>query len=143
MSLSWTIGDLVTESAYLKETRVTQGFQQPILSVKEINTGNQANVGGNDLNTFGIGIIPINPESFQAEVYPNPFGTDITIKVENADHEYYMDIIDPAGNLISRNKSRNTKEVINLFDLPAAQYLLRISSLDAKQSKVFQIIKSN
>ncbi|MEP6796069.1 MAG: T9SS type A sorting domain-containing protein [Saprospiraceae bacterium] len=143
MVLSWTIGDLVTETANLKESTVTQGFQQPIISVKEINVANPVDVSANGAKTFENNVAPINPEAFQAEVYPNPFGTDITIKIENADQEYYMDIIDPAGNLLSRNKSRNPQEVINLLNLPAAQYLLRISSLDAKQSKVFQIIKSN
>ncbi len=133
MSMSWTIGDLVTETANLKESSITQGFQQPIISVKEITSDHQTDVT----------IERTNPKNFSAEVYPNPFGTDITVKIENADQEYYMDIIDPSGNLLSRNKSRNTQEVINLFDLPAAQYLLRISSLDDKQSKVFQIIKAN
>ncbi|MGB4847107.1 MAG: T9SS type A sorting domain-containing protein [Saprospiraceae bacterium] len=133
MSMSWTIGDLVTETANLNGVRVTQGFQQPIISVKEINSDYQTDVN----------IDVTDPKTFNAEVYPNPFGTDITIKIENADQEYFMDIIDPAGNLLSRNKSRNHQEVINLVDLPAAQYLLRISSPDARQSKVFQIIKSN
>lgn len=133
MVLSWTIGDLVTETANLKDSRITQGFQQPIITVKEIYTPDQTEV-----NTAAIIIKPFN-----AEVYPNPFGTDITVKIDNTDQEYYMDIIDPAGNLLSRNKSRNPQEVINLFDLPAAQYLLRISSLDDKQSKIFQIIKAN
>jgi Secretion system C-terminal sorting domain len=133
MSMSWTIGDLVTETASMKEAKITQGFQQPFISVKEINSDNQA-----DVTVDGT-----NSKKFNAEVYPNPFGTDITIKIDNADQDYYLDIIDAAGNLISRNKSRSPKEVINLFDLPAAQYLLRISTLATQQSKVFQIIKSN
>ncbi len=142
MSMSWTIGDLVTETASMKDASITQGFQQPTITVKEIKDLNANDISSNGTNPFGSGTSSSNPMGFKTEVYPNPFGTNITVEIENANQEYYMDILDPAGQLLYRNKSRNPQEVINLFDLPAAQYLLRISSLDAKKSNVFQIIKS-
>jgi hypothetical protein len=78
----------------------------------------------------------------KANVYPNPFSYDITVEVGNITQEYHLDVFDPQGNLISRCTSGNAKEIIRLADLPAAQYILRISTLDDMHTQVFQIVKS-
>ena len=133
ISMSWTIGDLVTEPAILTEAIFTQGFQQPTISVKEIA----------DHNTTENVTSTTKAYDFTASVYPNPVGTNVNVTVDNEEKEYFLDVLDQSGRLLSRNKSRNNKEVLNLSALPAAQYVLRISLIDSQQSKVFQIIKSH
>ena len=132
MSLSWTIGDFVTGSTVQSDAITTQGFQQPILLIKEVvDPGQPEDV-----------IIQRNAVDFSAEVYPNPVGADITITVENSAKEYFLDLFDPAGNLLVRSKSSSPQEIMNLHEFPAANYVLRISMIDSKESKTFQIIKS-
>lgn len=142
ISLSWTIGDMITETDVLDNSIITQGFQQPVLTVREILPDHPEDAIASNPNNLGSAITSRNLNDFTASVYPNPVGTDVTIQIENSKEEYYVDLFDPAGNLLSRNRSSNPKEVIQLPDLPAAQYVLRISLLDSHQTKVFQIIKS-
>lgn len=141
--MSWTIGDLATETGVLEKSIVTQGFQQPTISVREIDPNSLDQFNFKDPQPLGPVITTRSSDDFSAEVFPNPFGTDITIKVENSNQEYCLDIFDPAGNLVSRIRSSSPQEVIRLFDLPASQYVLRVSLVESRQSRVFQIIKSN
>ncbi len=142
MSMSWTIGDLVTASAKSDEMILTQGFQQPILSVHEINSVQSNEISNQSPIVSGRSNTPPNQEALRINVYPNPAGTDVTLKVENSNKEYSIDIFDQSGTLLSRRKSRSPQEIINLSELPAAQYLLRISLTDSNQSKTFQVVKS-
>jgi hypothetical protein len=113
-----------------------------VLTVREIRPDHPEDVIASNPDNLGSAITSRNSNDFTASVYPNPVGTDVTIQIENSKEEYYVDLFDPAGNLILRNRSSNPTEVIQLSDLPAAQYVLRISLLDSHQTKVFQIIKS-
>ena len=142
MTLSWTIGDLTTEAAVMNETLITQGFQQPVITVREIDSAKPENFVSRDQHVQGAAISQRNSTDFDATVFPNPFGTDITVKVENDSREYSLDVFDAAGNLISKIKSSNPQEVINLYGLPANQYVLRISLTGTEESKVFQITKA-
>lgn len=149
MSLTWTIGDLATETTGHEAALMTQGFQQPTLFVKELDPASQSHpffdVAGQPVNELPQDRVPgaqASNSTIKANVYPNPFSNDITVEVGNIAQAYYLDIFDPQGNLISRRTSGNAKEIIQLENLPAAQYILRISTKDALQSKVFQIVKS-
>jgi len=122
----------VTEAAAAYQAVLTQGFQQPMITVQEIESDGMAT--------------PIKPRSslsFSAMVYPNPVGADLNIEVENGKEEYYLDLYDQAGTLISSNRSSSSREVIHLDDFPAAQYVLRIGLIASEQSKFFQIIKAH
>lgn len=145
MTISWTIGDLVTETAYLENATISQGFQQPTITVREIEIDFATPVAMDTEapKSFSSSISNRSTEPFEASVYPNPVGTAVTFTIENAPGEYYLDLFDQAGNLLLRNRSHNAQEIINLQELPAAQYILRISFPDSKESKAFQIIKTN
>ncbi len=122
-TVSWTIGDLVTETIIQDQAILTQGFQQPVILVQEVASDIQ-----NEL---------------VAKVFPNPFGNEINISILNGEKEYYVDLFDPAGNRLSRIQSKKSEEIIQLEDLPAAQYLLRISLIESESTKVFKITKSH
>lgn len=134
MSISWTIGDLVTGTATTDGSLYTQGFQQPSLSVQEL--------GPEDIT----GVQQIDADAnhdLKATVFPNPFGSDITVTVDNQKREYYVEIFDPSGNLLYRNLSSNPQENINLNALPVAQYLLRIGISDSGPTQIFRIVKAH
>ncbi|MBK9106453.1 MAG: T9SS type A sorting domain-containing protein [Saprospiraceae bacterium] len=134
MSMSWTIGDLVTGTAMTDGSLYTQGFQQPTLSVQEL--GPEDITGVEQINTDAT-------QALKATVFPNPFGSDITVTVDNQKREYYVEIFDPSGNLLYRNLSSNPQENINLNSLPVAQYLLRIGISDSGPTQIFRIIKAH
>ncbi|MBK8829898.1 MAG: T9SS type A sorting domain-containing protein [Saprospiraceae bacterium] len=149
MSLCWTIGDLATETSGIDQALTTQGFQQPTLFVKELDPASQPHPlideAGKPVNALplkGDAEAQASNSAIKANVYPNPFSNDITVEVGNITQEYHLDVFDPQGNLISRCTSGNAKEIIRLEDLPAAQYILRISTLDDMHTQVFQIVKS-
>ena len=139
--VTWTLGDLVTQEAELADARITQGFQQPTLTVRELDASTHEVFVPKDQKPEA-GITSRSSTDFSAQVYPNPVGADLTVKVDNSRKEYYLDIFDQAGTLISRNNSANPQEVLNLSQLPAAQYMLKISLIGSNETKTFQIIKT-
>ena len=139
--VTWTMGDLVTQEAALADARITQGFQQPTLTVRELDASQHEGYVPKD-HKPEAGITSRSSTDFSAQVYPNPVGAELTVKVDNSTKEYYLDIFDQAGNLISRNKSTNPQEVLNLSQLPAAQYVLKISLIGSNETKIFQIVKT-
>ena len=142
LSLSWTIGDVMTGVSVLNETTVTQGFQQPVITVKEIGPLDPKEIAADHVTSPGPIIGRRSVDDFAAQVHPNPFGAGITVQVKNDEQDYILDIFDTAGNLLSRSKSNSPQQTLNLADLPAAQYTLRVSLVESDQMKVFQITKS-
>ena len=140
MSVSWSIGDLVTEAVILDESMVTQGIHQPVILVRDIKPS-----APTDLHTVDSHqeTIPVREKGdFTATVYPNPFGSNITVEVQNAPGDYYLQIFDQQGTLLSSDRSNQIRQVMQLQDLPPAQYVLQITMIDSPQTKAFQIIKS-
>jgi hypothetical protein len=136
ISVSWTLGDLVTDASVTSTDLITQGFQQPIVTVRDITDVTVDKGNSNDP------AITTRSTTLDAAVYPNPFGTDITVNVNNEEREYYIDVMDASGKLLLRNKVASPQEIINLRELPEAQYLLRITIAGSEESRIFQLIKS-
>src|SRR6187549_2514227 len=145
MSLSWTIGDLVTETSQVDESIYTQGFQQPTISVQEMDPNQIKDItllsqehGRPVVETSSDNLNNGIADDLKATVYPNPFGADITVNVENEKQEYFLEIFDPSGVLLFREQSSNPQEILNLNQLPVAQYLLRIGLVDSGSTKIFR-----
>lgn len=126
MSLSWTIGDLVTGSAVAGNTLFTQGFQQPTLTVQEVEPSE----------------LPASGSTFEATVFPNPFSEEINVKVDHVHQPYMLEIYDPSGSLVYRKRCTAPLEKIGTQHWPVAQYLLRIADEATGTSSVFRIIKA-
>lgn len=138
MTLTWTIGDLVTETGKVAQGSITQGFQQPVITVRQLDDSKQTH-----LNPSENIVAQRESKEFTATVFPNPVGSNITVQIENANGEYFLDLYDTSGNLLLRGRSNNPLETIDLSSIPASQYILRISMIESQQSKAFSIIKSN
>lgn len=134
--LTWTLGDLVTEAQVTTTGMVTQGFQQPTLQVYPFTEGDEGKEITQDPQ------ITVRASSLDVAVYPNPFNEEITVNVNNEEKEYYIDLLDATGRLISRNKVSSPQETLNLSKLPSAEYLLRVSLVASDESRIFQLIKS-
>lgn len=121
MSLSWTLGDYMIATVKNDQAILTQGFQQPLLIIKKIDT---------DKNN-----------AFTCTIYPNPTRGMLTLEVfENSD-AYQVEVLDIMGRSV---KKLTTKEVISNIDLSnysAGQYYVRLSSVDHIKVSVFEIIK--
>ena len=140
ISLSWSIGDLVTEAVILDESVVTQGFHQPVISVREIKPTIPAD--HHAVDSRGETSPVSESEDFTATVYPNPFGNDITVEVQNTTGDYFLEIFSQDGTLLSSDRSNLVRQVMQLQELPPAHYVLQIRTPDAAQFKAFHIIKS-
>lgn len=121
MEISWTIGDVITMTTQSAHGLVTQGFQQPELAVKEMTPSGEA--------------------SFEAKVYPNPFSEELTLEVDNRGSTYRVEMIDMSGVMLWMKLSSNPVEVFSVGELPAGQYILRVTTTERFNPRVFEITR--
>jgi hypothetical protein len=125
-SISFTIGETVVETFSSSSRILTQGFQQPFLSVTEIASN----------------------ENFNSILaYPNPAGNKISfdfIKMENGIYDIF--IYDVSGKQVYFDKTMigsgfYTRD-LSLSGLENGIYLVRISN-EQNCNKTFRIVKQN
>jgi len=119
ISVSWTIGEPVTETISNTSNILTQGFHQTKLSV--------------------IGIYDISSKDMLISLYPNP--TQDFVNLKTVDYENLsFQLFSFNGKLIKTNKlfSKNTE--VKLNNLSAASYFIKILEWD-KIIKTYKIIK--
>ena len=135
-NISSTFGEIVTETFYVDNHFLTQGFQQPSVAIDQ---GYIEKKGGIEVN-----------------VYPNPvldyLNVTISLPVQNggADviRDYRFEIRNLTGNLVLSRKVTGlpSKENIEEFDFTTFSpgiYLMRVISLDNDQTidLTFKIVK--
>lgn len=119
--VSWTLGELSTETQRAFKVIATQGMQQPTLSV----------------------VTDVNVQTFlaQASVYPNPtsLGIQLTILEQSLEHLAYS-VCDLQGKEFLAGKVASATSDLDFSTLPQATYVLKISKNGTIQ-KTFKIIK--
>jgi hypothetical protein len=123
-SISWTLGETVTETFTSPGNYLTQGFHQPRLLMVGV-------VGQ---------VLPVN-----AGVYPNPTAAFLNINLSRlAGGEYSIALFDVVGNKVqyttAMGKGGQTT-VLDLSGLADGIYLLTISGSNFNQS--FKVTKTN
>jgi len=117
-SLSWTLGETMTETYQKTNGIFTQGFQQPNSSKKETR----------------VGIF----------VYPNPTPDYLFVEPNEAG-EFQFEIFNLNGQtLINKKSVLNTATQIHridLLDFRAALYFLRVTNRTTGKSSIYKIIK--
>jgi len=116
-SLSWTIGEPITETKSNGNT-LTQGFQQSRLTVTNISE--------------------IKPADISVSIFPNPTNEFITIKVSEA-QDYTVQLFNLNGQLLTEQKSNNTEERIDMMPYTNGTYLLKF--INNNETNTYQIIK--
>lgn len=120
-TLSWTLGEVVTTTENSSTAYLTQGFQQPLL-----------------INPLSIGNLDENNVSLL--IFPNPTTAEITIQKENLE-ELNAELINVLGQVIHAYNLVDNSTQIDLSELPAANYLLRIRNQSKDEIKTFKIQK--
>lgn len=120
-TLSWTLGEVIINTASSSTAILTQGFQQPIL----VNP---------------LGTTDVHNNSFGLQVFPNPTMEQITVQKEQTDR-LKAELINVLGQVIKTYDLLDNNTQINLDQLPAANYLLRIRTLDNEPIQTFKIQK--
>jgi hypothetical protein len=120
-TISWTLGETVTETFSSSSNYLTQGFQQPSLVLM------------NSVGTTGPG---------KALIYPNPATELITIDLHYLPLALYtIELTDLLGNKISYMSGQNSAVfTFPLSDIANGVYLLTVSSPGFLQS--YKVIKS-
>lgn len=119
-TISWSLGETVTETFTSTNNFLTQGFQQP---------------SGLNLNGVGTASIP------GLNVYPNPATDVININLNAAQGLYTIELFDLLGNKVSAINVMNPGIVsLPLSEFANGVYMLTVSSAGFSQS--YKVIKS-
>lgn len=113
-SVSWTVGEVVTETFIASGINLTQGFQQGMLTVSSL--------------------VEEQPTGLILKVYPNPV-LDILI-LETDENPHNFQLINIHGEVLLNGISRSASEEIDFGPFPGGTYILLV---DHKQT--YKIIK--
>ncbi len=125
-SISWTLGECVTETFTATGNTLTQGFQQSLYVVTSIN----------ELTIEGISV----------KAYPNPVSDliNISVKTENSVQKPVLVMLfDSQGKILISDKFNTDLIQLDMSHYSSGFYLLKVASQENKTSKNFKIQKIN
>lgn len=134
ISLSWTLGDIVTGTQFLPDGIVTQGFQQPFISVKEVPSTEISE--GNPVEETDV------ERSIKVSVYPNPFHSHVIVQVDDPRSGYKVGVFNMEGRQLYTKNVIDSHIQLPLEGLPTGNYLIQINHPETNTSRVFQVNKS-
>jgi hypothetical protein len=119
VKVSYTIGQTVTATVGSNQAVMTQGFQQPSYSIVDLKEPDA------DMNV---------------SLYPNPTDGELMLDFSTlpANNTQVM-VIDFAGKLVMTETVTNQKQRLNLKNLPAGNYIVKIKN--DTQERNFKVIK--
>jgi hypothetical protein len=118
-SISWTLGEPVTETFLGSASTLTQGFQQTFKTVSPVNE--------------------INSLEFKITALPNPASDRVILTVENPERLQYR-LYDLNGRLLRTAQLETTITGIDLTGLSPSVYFLKIIKINT-EVKTFKLIK--
>lgn len=123
-SLSWTLGEVITETFSTTNNFLTQGFQQKL---------------------EGFLSVPEQTQSDNLSLFPNPFISEITINSCYQEAIFQIKIFDCQNKLVYSNDfiiSVPCEQLsLDLSFLPAGMYFLKFTSLETDKFFTERIIK--
>jgi hypothetical protein len=121
-SLSWTLGEPVIETFLGANYTLTQGFHQTNLTITSIE----------ELPDLNIGI----------NAYPVPTKNMLNIDINDAEKvDFLIKMYNLSGKAVIMQNIDNAKSIINVQNLPAGAYILKISNNKGRALKTFKMIK--
>jgi hypothetical protein len=122
IALSWTIGELVTETFTNGSNILTQGFHQSRLSSTAID----------DIPFPGLSLA----------VYPNPFTCVFNIKVDQGDFsQLEYSLLSINGKVLLNKKMTRDLTQIEMQTFATGNYLLRINRRTGEPVKTYKVVK--
>lgn len=122
-SLSWTLGETVTETFSTPTSQLTQGFQQSHYIISSVNEAS------NDA-------IAIN-------FYPNPATDFVTLTLSKNSLRFSVLLYDLAGKLILQKHGFKEKAILDFSQITTGIYLLKVYDTDTNILKTIKIQKTN
>lgn len=120
-SISFTIGEGITQAFTRGDKVITQGFQQPNLMVSIINEFRDIN--------------------FKISAYPNPTTDILNVSIEEGNNQRLLILLfDFNGKLFQKRNIETSKIEIAFRELPNGIYILKIYD-GIREIKSFKIIK--
>ncbi len=128
IQLTWTMGEANIITLHSPSLIITEGFQQPVI---EINNG----------------LVNWTEEKWEFNLFPNPTHAIIHLKITDApdqQEELEAEVIDMAGKKILRHIPIQLlgDNTIDVQDLPAGNYFLKIQHKDQLPIRSFPFIKT-
>ncbi len=120
--LDFTVGELVIRTLDNGSNSLTQGFHQTHLVVSSIQ----------DL-----------AHELNVRIYPNPVMYQLTVKFSELQYGKRIEILDLNGKLVKTQRLTAMETTINVQELAAGVYLLRLINKEGQYLKTYQIHKLN
>lgn len=123
-SMSWTIGEVMTETYSASGNYFTQGFHQPD-------------------STFGIGMSTPVAENFS--MYPNPVVDNLLVDFSTGSGDHLIEIFDMQGQLLRTEFVPANESHFNFSfgGFENGVYLLNIINTETNTKSSYRIIKTN
>ena len=126
-SLSWTLGEAVTETISSENSLLTQGFQQSFLQILKVDS-------------------PEDPD-VDVAVYPNPVNDLLTVEITSLekDPQIQLELFDFVGHRIYDQtvRSQTHKEQLDVSPFSSSLFVLRVINLNSHLTQSFKIHKVN
>ena len=127
-SLSWTLGEVITETVTNGTYTLTQGFQQPhynITSIPDDPTIKNEPVG-------------------DISIYPNTVGDQLNVSFKDMNqNNVIITLFDLNGKILFNEIAENTTSIkqLNMTYVAKGNYVIRFASKDGKYLKSFKVVK--
>jgi|GEM_PF-1615162 len=123
LSVSWTVGQTATQSHAWRGGLLSEGFQQPFLTV-----------------------IPIREQSIplSLSLYPNPVRYSLLVSMTGVDQDISLVLYNLLGMPVLRHDVRDGDRLarLNLATLPGGMYMLAAHSSRGERLALYKIIKA-
>lgn len=120
--VTWTVGESAIETYSNSTVMLTQGFNQPRLVI--------------------IAIDDPKPE-LQVEVFPVPFSNELNVRIGESGQKMQVTLFDLQAKLVKPSQllSGNATHTIDVSDISAGIYFLKVQASDGSIVKSFKIQK--
>lgn len=118
--MSWTLGEISTETYSDANNQLTQGFHQVTLMVTAIDD---------------------QLESLAVQVFPNPVADQLNISLEESTQAHRFRLLDASGKQLQVRESFFLNAEIDFSNYAKGTYFLHISDVNGTSVKTFKILK--
>lgn len=123
-SLSWSVGEIITETQIASGNQLTQGFQQnyeDFLNVEQLL------------------------QYSEILLYPNPFSTSVTVQNSSQFEDIHLTIFDTQQKIILEHTIEFSlicqKTTFDLYYLPAGMYFFKFQQVDSQATIIDYLLK--
>lgn len=123
LTLEWTLGEVFVESVSTRENWFTEGFHQPLLSTRPVNSS----AGGYDI-----------------KIFPNPTQDLLNVSIKTPLSESIeLSLSDVTGKIIFTRKvpSGSPEIQLRVKEVPEGMYLLSVENQQGYRIGSFKVIK--